>query len=111
MTFNTFLFIFFCCCALLYAAVFVHQTAIQATGFRLLREGERVTYEVTKSERGVQAVSVASENGTPFDRTREDTNEGGHSGGGGGGFNRGPPRGGSRGGPRQRRDDGDEPSH
>jgi hypothetical protein len=118
-------------------AVFVHQSAIQATGFRLLREGERVQFETTQSERGVQAVSVSQEDGTPFDRSREEggggapggyggggggyggggggygggRSGGGYSrggGGGGGGERRGPPRDrGDRPPRRERREDGD----
>ena len=88
---------------LLPVAVFVHQTAIQANGFRLVREGERVAFEVAKSERGVQAISVTTEDGKPFDRTGEEHQGGGGGGygGGGGGFSRGPREGGF-----QRRDGG-----
>lgn len=88
----------------LFFAVFCHQTAIQSTGFRLVREGERVAYEVTQGERGVQAVSVTAEDGKPFDRSGEDAGPG-YGGGGGdrrpreGGFRR---EGGGGGGYRER---------
>ena len=38
--------------------VFVHFTAIQADGFRVLEEGERVTYDVVEGNRGPQATNV-----------------------------------------------------
>ena len=38
--------------------VFVHFSAIQAEGFRTLREGEEVEFEVKESERGPQAANV-----------------------------------------------------
>lgn len=38
--------------------VFVHQSAIQATGFRSLQEGERVEYDVKKEPRGLSASNV-----------------------------------------------------
>lgn len=38
--------------------IFVHHTAIQAKGFRTLKEGERVSYTKTKSEKGWQAATV-----------------------------------------------------
>ncbi len=49
-------------------AAFVHQTAIIATGFRYLKEGETVTYEAVKTERGVQAAKVAGPDGAPLER-------------------------------------------
>lgn len=38
--------------------VFVHHTAIEAEGFRTLREGERVEFEVGMGERGPRARAV-----------------------------------------------------
>ena len=38
--------------------IFVHQTAIQAEGFRSLEEGDSVTYDVENGKRGVQAANV-----------------------------------------------------
>ena len=38
--------------------VFVHQTAIVAEGFRTLKEGDAVEFEVTNGEKGVQALNV-----------------------------------------------------
>ncbi|MFD8811980.1 cold-shock protein [Streptomyces sp. NPDC059627] len=38
--------------------VFVHHSAIQATGFKSLKEGQKVTMEVTQGQRGPQAENV-----------------------------------------------------
>ena len=38
--------------------VFVHQTEIQIEGFRSLKEGQRVEFEVTQGEKGAKAVNV-----------------------------------------------------
>jgi cold shock protein len=38
--------------------VFVHHTAIQMDGFRTLKEGERVQFEVTQGPKGLQAANV-----------------------------------------------------
>jgi CspA family cold shock protein len=38
--------------------VFVHHSAIQMEGFRTLREGEDVSYELLDSSKGPQAVNV-----------------------------------------------------
>jgi CspA family cold shock protein len=38
--------------------VFVHHTAIQADGFRTLREGQKVEFEVTRGPKGLQAQNV-----------------------------------------------------
>ncbi|RKT89161.1 cold-shock DNA-binding protein family [Saccharopolyspora antimicrobica] len=38
--------------------VFVHYSAIEASGFRELSEDQRVTYEVTQGPKGPQAASV-----------------------------------------------------
>ncbi len=38
--------------------VFVHYTGISGEGFRTLEEGERVSFNVTESEKGLKAVDV-----------------------------------------------------
>jgi CspA family cold shock protein len=38
--------------------VFVHHTAIQMDGFRTLKEGEQVEFEVTQGPKGLQAANV-----------------------------------------------------
>ena len=38
--------------------LFVHQTAIQAEGYRSLEEGERVEFDVVKGPKGLQADKV-----------------------------------------------------
>ena len=38
--------------------VFVHYSAIQASGFRSLAEGDRVEFEVTRGPKGLQAANV-----------------------------------------------------
>ncbi|GAC1410513.1 MAG: cold-shock protein [Actinomycetota bacterium] len=38
--------------------VFVHHTAIQAQGFRTLKEGQAVEFEVTQGPKGAQAANV-----------------------------------------------------
>ncbi len=38
--------------------VYVHHTAIEGSGFRTLREGEQVEFEVKTSERGAEAAHV-----------------------------------------------------
>jgi CspA family cold shock protein len=38
--------------------VFVHFSAINAEGFRTLREGQRVEFEVVEGEKGPQAQNV-----------------------------------------------------
>lgn len=40
------------------ADVFVHHTAIQGQGFRTLKEGETVEFEVEDSQKGPKATSV-----------------------------------------------------
>ena len=41
--------------------VFVHQSAIQAEGFKSLKEGQAVTMEVTQGQKGAQAENVIGE--------------------------------------------------
>jgi CspA family cold shock protein len=38
--------------------LFVHFRAIQGTGFKSLQEGQRVTFVVTKGQKGMQAEEV-----------------------------------------------------
>ena len=38
--------------------VFCHQSAVQATGFRSLSEGQRVEFEVKQGPKGLQAANV-----------------------------------------------------
>jgi cold shock CspA family protein len=46
--------------------VFVHHTAIiNSGGFKSLREGEFVEYELVKGSKGMQASNVTGPNGTP----------------------------------------------
>ncbi len=39
--------------------VFVHFSAITGNGFKSLAEGDRVTFEVTKGPKGLQAANVS----------------------------------------------------
>jgi CspA family cold shock protein len=41
--------------------VFVHFSAIQSEGFKTLKEGQKVSMEVTQGEKGLQAVNVIPE--------------------------------------------------
>jgi CspA family cold shock protein len=41
--------------------VFVHHSAIQMEGFKSLKEGQRVTMEVTQGQKGPQAENVIAE--------------------------------------------------
>lgn len=40
--------------------LFVHHTAIQMQGYRELVEGQRVQFEVTRGQKGLQAGNVTS---------------------------------------------------
>lgn len=40
--------------------VFVHFSAIQAEGYKTLKEGQRVSFEVVSSNRGPQAENVVA---------------------------------------------------
>lgn len=42
--------------------VFVHHTAIQCNGFRSLKEGEIVTFDKTRTDKGWQASNVQKSN-------------------------------------------------
>ena len=39
--------------------VFVHYSAINGTGFKSLNEGDQVTFEVQKGQKGFEAVNVS----------------------------------------------------
>ena len=41
--------------------VFVHNSAIQADGFKSLKEGQKVTMEVTEGDKGLQAENVIAD--------------------------------------------------
>ena len=41
--------------------VFVHHSAIASEGFRTLKEGQKVTMEVTQGQKGPQAENVIAE--------------------------------------------------
>jgi len=43
------------------ADVFVHHSAIQMEGFKTLREGQKVSMEVTQGNKGPQAENVVPE--------------------------------------------------
>jgi len=38
--------------------VFVHQSEIQSEGFRSLKEGQQVEFEITQGQKGSKAVNV-----------------------------------------------------
>jgi len=38
--------------------IFVHYTGIRGTGYRALQEGQKVEFEVTQTEKGLQAQDV-----------------------------------------------------
>ena len=42
------------------ADVFVHQSAIQANGYRTLAEGQRVEFEIEQSPKGTKASNVTT---------------------------------------------------
>ncbi len=42
--------------------VFVHYSAIQDQGFKTLREGQEVSFEVTDGPKGPQAINVTKAN-------------------------------------------------
>ncbi len=41
--------------------VFVHHSSIQAQGFKSLAEGDRVSFDVEKGDKGLKAVNVVKE--------------------------------------------------
>ena len=44
--------------------VFVHHSAIQMEGFKSLKEGQKVTMEVTQGQKGPQAENVVPDGGS-----------------------------------------------
>jgi CspA family cold shock protein len=38
--------------------VFVHHTAVMGAGFKVLKEGEQVTFDIVRSEKGPKAQNV-----------------------------------------------------
>jgi len=42
------------------ADVFAHFSAIQGTGFKTLAEGQKVSFDVTKGPKGLQASNIAA---------------------------------------------------
>lgn len=38
--------------------IFLHHTAIQTEGFRTLAEGQKVSYDITRGPKGLQAQNV-----------------------------------------------------
>jgi CspA family cold shock protein len=47
--------------------VFVHHTGIVGSGFKSLDEGEKVTYELTRGRKGIQAENVSKGSTTRAD--------------------------------------------
>ncbi len=43
------------------ADVFVHHTAIQAQGFKSLKEGQKVTFDITSGQKGPAAANVVAQ--------------------------------------------------
>ena len=41
--------------------LFAHYSAIQTAGFKVLKENQRVTYDVTQGQKGPQAVNIVPE--------------------------------------------------
>lgn len=65
-----------CMCRLpLATAVFVHQSQIRSNGFRYLKEGEAVEYDVQTTDRGVVASDVTAPGGVPLHLAREDNGD------------------------------------
>ncbi len=55
--------------------VFVHHTGIAGGGFKSLEEGEKVTYEVTRGRKGLQAVNVSNKGSIGQEEPRRRTTE------------------------------------
>ncbi len=47
--------------------VFVHYTAIQGEGYRTLKDGEEVSFEITDGSKGFQASNVIRTVAAPID--------------------------------------------
>tara|TARA_R110000868_G_scaffold232634_1_gene486161 strand:+ start:692 stop:895 length:204 start_codon:yes stop_codon:yes gene_type:complete len=41
--------------------LFAHYTAIQTNGFKVLKENQRVTYDVVQGQKGLQASNIVPE--------------------------------------------------
>jgi CspA family cold shock protein len=41
--------------------LFAHYSAIQTPGFKVLKENQRVTYDVTQGQKGLQATNIVPE--------------------------------------------------
>lgn len=50
------------------SAVFVHQSAIVSNGFRFLKDGEEVAFELEKTAKGMAATNVTAADGSPLNR-------------------------------------------
>lgn len=61
--------------------VFVHHSAIQGAGFKVLYEGEEVEFEVMQAEKGLKAANVERLNPPAEPPSRGPRREGGRPGG------------------------------
>ncbi|CBK22475.2 Cold-shock protein DNA-binding [Blastocystis hominis] len=48
--------------------IFVHQSSIKSSGFRFLKEGESVEFDVTDGQKGKVATNVTAPGGLAFNR-------------------------------------------
>jgi cold shock protein len=72
------------------ADVFVHYSAIDGSGFKVLQEGEEVEFDIIEEAKGPKAANVVRLN-PPADEGRSQGgagSRGGYGGGGGGGYGR-----------------------